>query len=876
VHFTSSDAAANLPADYTFVASDNGTHDFSATFNTAGYQSLTATDTVTATLTGTAGGIYVNPAATDTLSVAGLPSPRTAGVAGTFTVTALNPGGGTDTSYRGTVYFTSSDAQAALPANYTFTAADNGVHRFSATLETAGTQSITASDTVTSTITGTQSGILVNPASFLVNGFTSPTTAGVSQTVTVTALNANGTTATAYTGTVHFTSSDAQAVLPADYSFTSTDAGVHSFTATLKTAGSQSLTATDTVTSTITGTQSGITVNAAAASRLTVTGFPSPSTAGVKGTFTVTARDPYGNTVSSYRGTVKFSSSDTKAVLPANYTFVAADNGVHTFTNGATLKSAGTRAITATDTVTSSLSGSQSGIVVNAAATSQFAVSGFPSPSTAGTAGTFTVTADDAYGNKTTGYKGTVKFTSSDAQAVLPTNYSFTSTDAGVHTFTNGATLKTAGSQTIVASDTVTSTITGKQTVSVNAAAAASLKVSGYPSPTTAGTSHTFKVVAEDAYGNTATSYTGTVTFSSSDAKAVLPANYTFVSGDHGVHTFSATFKTAGTQSITATDTKTGSITGTQSGITVNPAAASTLAVTGFPSPTTAGVSHSFTVTALDPYGNIATGYTGTVHFTSSDGKAGLPANYTFTTGSGKDNGVHTFSATLKTAGTPSITATDTKTGSITGTQSGITVNPAGATHLSISAPTSVKQGQAFTFTVTMLDAFGNVATGYTGTVHFTSSDGMALLPANYTFTSADAGVHTFTTTLNTAGSQSLTATDTVNSTITGTDSGIQVTMIPADRVFGEGPSAEDAGIPRQLLETGEVVEQLVAALAVVKPADSARAVADQGMEELQGAGYSQGAVGAAVAVLGFYWRDWTANPREPRRKRKGSRTPPT
>jgi hypothetical protein len=75
------------------------------------------------------------------------------------------------------------------------------------------------------------------------------------------------------------------------------------------------------------------------------------------------------------------------------------------------------------------------------------------------------------------------------------------------------------------------------------------------------------------------------------------------------------------------------------------------------------------------------------------------------------------------------------------------------------------------------LDAYGNVATGYVGTVHFTSSDTHAGLPANYTFKASDAGVVTFTTeaVLNTVGVQSLTATDTKNSTITGTDASIQV-----------------------------------------------------------------------------------------------------
>jgi hypothetical protein len=42
------------------VAADQGTHSFSATLNTSGTQSLTATDTVTSTITGTQGGISVH------------------------------------------------------------------------------------------------------------------------------------------------------------------------------------------------------------------------------------------------------------------------------------------------------------------------------------------------------------------------------------------------------------------------------------------------------------------------------------------------------------------------------------------------------------------------------------------------------------------------------------------------------------------------------------------------------------------------------------------------------------------------------------------------------------------------------------------------
>src|SRR2546422_5280482 len=129
--------------------------------------------------------------------------------------------------------------------------------------------------------------------------------------------------------------------------------------------------------------------------------------------------------------------------------------------------------------------------------------------------------------------------------------------------------------------------------------------------------------------------------------------------------------------------------------ISVNPAAASTLIVAGFPSPVTAGTAGNFTVTAKDPYGNTATGYAGTVHFTSSDGQAVLPADSTLTNGAGS------FSATLKTAGTQSLTATDTATASITGSQTGITVNPAATSTLVVaSLPSPVAAGTALTTSV--------------------------------------------------------------------------------------------------------------------------------------------------------------------------------
>jgi hypothetical protein len=608
-------------------------------------------------------------------------------------------------------------------------------------------------------------------------------TAGQAVSITVTAQDLYNNTTASYRGTVHFTSSDAQATLPADYAFLAADNGVHSFPVTWRTAGTQTVRATDVATGTVSGTAS-VTVAPAAASTLSVTGFPSPTTAGSAGTFTVTARDPYGNVASGYRGTVHFTSTDPAATVPADYPFTTADNGAHSF--GATLKTAGTQGLTARDTVTASITGTQAGIVVNPAPASTLVVAGFPTSVTAGTAGTFTVTAKDPYGNTATGYRGTLHFTSSDPQAGLPPDYAFVAADNGVHSFS--ATLKTAGTQTLTARDTVTASITGTQAgIVVNPAAASTLGVAGFPASVTAGTAGTFTVTAKDPYGNVATGYRGTLHFTSSDPQAGLPPDYAFVAADNGVHSFSATLKTAGTQALTARDTVTGSITGTQTGILVNPAAASTLSVTGFPSPTTAGTASTFTVTAKDPYGNTATGYRGTVHFTSTDPAATVPANYTFTAA---DNGAHLFPATLRTAGTRSLSATDTANGSLTGSQGGIVVNPAGADHIASVVPATVTAGVPFPATLTVQDAYNNTVTTYTGTVHISTNLGEM---TNYTFTPADMGSHTFHPALTRAGSRTSTATDINNPSITGTASFV-VLPAPVDHLAVAAPASATAG----------------------------------------------------------------------------------
>jgi hypothetical protein len=186
------------------------------------------------------------------------------------------------------------------------------------------------------------------------------------------------------------------------------------------------------------------------------------------------------------------------------------------------------------------------------------------------------------------------------------------------------------------------------------------------------------------------------------------------------------------------------------------------------PAAVTAGVPFDLVVTAVDPFGQTAVGYVGTVTFSATDTNPGvlLPANYTF---SPADGGVHTFAGatTLVRAGSQTVTATDTATNSITGSAS-VTVDPAAATHLVLTFSSDPVKKEAWFVTVTAYDAFGNVATGYAGTVTLSSSDDKAFLPADYTFSAADAGTHTFSVTFHRLGQQTLTVTDTVNASIFG------------------------------------------------------------------------------------------------------------
>jgi hypothetical protein len=196
--------------------------------------------------------------------------------------------------------------------------------------------------------------------------------------------------------------------------------------------------------------------------------------------------------------------------------------------------------------------------------------------------------------------------------------------------------------------------------------------------------------------------------------------------------------------------------------------------VVSAPSNITAGNSFDVTITGTDANGNP---YNGTVYLGSSaasvgavEQNGGLPASITLT------NGSATFTVALETAGIQTLTATSAD-GSVSASAT-VDVAPGAVARFGVTAlGGSDEDGTPISVTVTALDAYGNVATDYNGTIQLSTGDSTAVLPSNLTLVD---GVATFTATFNAATQANyyITATDPTSS-ISGTSAAINVYPAP-------------------------------------------------------------------------------------------------
>jgi hypothetical protein len=650
--------------------------------------------------------------------------------------------------------------------------------------------------------------------------------AGTSFNLRVSAVDAFWNLVPAGADIVGITSSDSNAAVAANAPLTN---GTQVFPITFQTVGNQTLTASDQNDATKTAsTSSSIAVNPGAFAKLQLllpgetaapgtatgkTGTPNAQTAGTSYGVIVNAVDANWNRVASASDVVGLSTTDSNSVLPAN---TALSSGTRTLS--LTNKTAGSWTVTATDVTdgTKTLSTSPA-ISVNAGAFAKLQLlvpgetaapgsstgkTGTPSAQTAGTAFNVTVNAVDANWNLIN-TNDAIAITSTDVNAGLPANAALLN---GVQTFS--VTLKTGGARTVTASDVTHAGITANTSpsITVNAGAYAKLQVlapgeaaspgtvigkTGTPAAQTAGTAVNVTVNAVDANWNLVGTATNTVGLTASDSNATLPANTALVAGTKAL---SVTFKTVGSQTVTASDTTDGTKSpSTSSAITVNAGAFAKLQLlmpgetaapgtssgkTGTPLAQTAGVAFNVTVNAVDANWNLI-GTNDTVSITSSDANAALPGNAALV------SGTQTFSVTLKKAGTSTVSASDVTNAGIAGNISpSLIVNPGAFAKLQILAPgetaspgsTTGKTGSpvvqtanvAFNVTVNAVDANWNLVSTASDTIGINSSDANASLPANAAFAG---GTQVFSVTFKTSGTGTMTATDISDGTKTANTS---------------------------------------------------------------------------------------------------------
>jgi uncharacterized repeat protein (TIGR03803 family) len=450
-----------------------------------------------------------------------------------------------------------------------------------------------------------------------------------------------------------------------------------------------------------------------------------------------------------------------------------------------------------------------SAFTINPASVSSFAVSA-PGTAIAGTAFNVGISARDTYGNVITNYdsKNALKLTCSDGQGVNPSSVKLSNGRANllvILTTPDSVSLKVSASVAGV-------TIRGSSGIITVASEA----LGPGTAPTASLYSCEFVFAASSMASPALTSQLLTpqdnaATFSviaQNDAQAQLDI------ADEESLLQQQDNLTVGTQITAVNVTKTP--VGQNTTISVNlppiirivtastPGDAASFALTVPPS-AQADSLDPVTVTALDANGNVVIDYASTITLSSTDPQFGEPITYSFTP---DDQGSHTFYVSLDTAGIESLTVTQTiftgqaiesgqmgplDSGSSTVSGQGlVNIMPDAAVSLILNVPNTTTKGSTEGITVTAMDAFGNVAAGYTGTVNFSGQFGgvpVSGLPGSYTFASADQGSRLFPVTFKSTGSQTITVSDSKDLSLIS-QALVQIMAAPAKLAIASQPLA--------------------------------------------------------------------------------------
>jgi hypothetical protein len=452
--------------------------------------------------------------------------------------------------------------------------AKNGVMK----LYASGTANVEATDGTVTTKTPLE--VTVSPLAatkFALTAATTTPTAGASDNLTTTAQDTYGNVATAYAGSHSLTFSGALAspdeTVPtvsnasgADIAFGSATtinftAGIATVSAskngemTLYKSGATSLKVGDGTLATETALA--VTVSAATASKFILTAATNTPAAGASDNLTTTAQDTYDNVATAYAGSHSLTFSGAVASPGGTKpTVVSSGNTATNFGTATALSfTAGVAAVTSSKNGLMKIYASGEAdieasdgtistetpleVTVSPLVASKFVLTAVTATPTSGEANNLTTTAQDTYGNVATAYTGSHSLTYSTASAspsgAVPTVSdssgadiafgSATATDfnAGVATVSgakNGVVkLYKTGATSLKATDGTLLTPTAL-VVTVAPGAAVKFAFSASATSLAAGGSSNLTTTAQDIYGNTVTTYTGSHNLTYSGASA--------------------------------------------------------------------------------------------------------------------------------------------------------------------------------------------------------------------------------------------------------------------------------------------------------------------------------------------------------------------
>jgi subtilisin-like proprotein convertase family protein len=346
-----------------------------------------------------------------------------------------------------------------------------------------------------------------------------------------------------------------------------------------------------------------ILLNSTTNNRLVVTQAPATATAGVPVQVTIQARDTNDLLLKGVNGTLTLSPAPgTGTFTPTTATLV---DGTVTFT--VTYQTAGSETINVSFSSPPSINGTSWTTTVSAGAATQIVINPPSATLTAPANQSFTVTAQDQFGN-TADYNQTVAITSTGAAATLPASVNL------VHgTATFNGTFNTSGNVQITAtgsdpSNPPSGTLSGTANIIIRPGNATHIGATITAGPYAIGDTATVTVKALDSQGNVATNLDGTTLI-----VGVNPAGSAIVAGqpslvfNNGVVTYTIKFTASGTYTIT--NTAQGPLTANIGPLTVNaapPPPSPTVKLPGIYAVGT-GVGGSTTVTVFNGDGTVKT-----------------------------------------------------------------------------------------------------------------------------------------------------------------------------------------------------------------------------------------------------------------------------